>query len=195
MNFKDLFKNPPSKSSYTPILMIVTALSIGIYIFSVITRVVDPNDLHFFRAFAVSKEFYSPLFIFAHANIIHIGFNLFFFHAIARGLETRGVPLRKFLLLLLYTYLGSYLATVLYTALSPRDILTVGISGVVIGMYLYYMYLTDHLTDAIAFLVLIHLLGFAVPALSLAWWAHAGGLLGAAVLMYKEGRPIQGPHR
>lgn len=117
---------------------------------------------------------------FLHANLIHIGFNMFLLYMLGRLLEpSLGTP--RFLAL----YFASLLAGSFGALFLEPDAFTIGASGAVFGLAGAVFIIArgrgmEALANEIGILILINLaFGFLVPRISVG--GHVGGLIGGAL--------------
>ncbi len=117
---------------------------------------------------------------FLHANLIHIGFNMFLLLILGRLLEPAlGTP--RFLVL----YFASLLAGSLGALVVEPNAVTIGASGAVFGLAGAVFIIArgrgmDALAGEIGFLILFNLiLSFASPRISVG--GHIGGLIGGVI--------------
>ena len=117
---------------------------------------------------------------FLHANLLHIGFNMFALWILGRQLEP---VIGKWAFTALY--FASLLAGSLGVMLSDPGQLTLGASGAVFGLFGYALVLQwargiNPMDTGLGGIILINLLfTFAVPGISVG--GHIGGLIGGAV--------------
>jgi membrane associated rhomboid family serine protease len=130
---------------------------------------------------------------FMHANLLHIGFNMYVLFMLGPPLE-RLLGHGRFLALFLLSGLGGAVASY---AFSPVRTLSVGASGAVFGLMAAWIVVSRRLqADASQVVVLLAInvaLGFFLPGID--WRAHLGGaLIGAVValvLTSSRGREAQ----
>ena len=125
---------------------------------------------------------------FLHAGLLHLVSNMLALYIVGAPLE-RVLGSGRFAVVYLASALGGSL---LALALSPPDVLGVGASGAVFGLFGALVVLRKRVgADARGVGVLIGInliISFAVPNIS--WQAHIGGLVtGAAVALLVAGRP------
>jgi len=138
-------------------------------------------DYGLFGPFVAEGEWYRLLTSgFLHANLIHIGFNMFLLFMLGRLLEPAlGTP--RFVLL----YFASLLAGSFGALLMDPNALTVGASGAVFGLFgAGFLIARDRgmgaLASELGFLIVINLvLSFTVSGISAG--GHLGGLVGGSI--------------
>jgi membrane associated rhomboid family serine protease len=134
------------------------------------------SDFGLFGPLVANEEWYRIVtYGFLHANLIHIGFNMFALYFLGRLLEP-GIGTPRFLGVYFVSLLGGAFGALL---LSPDD-LTVGASGAVFGIFAATFVIArrrgmDALASSIGILILLNLfISIGVPRISLG--GHLGGL-------------------
>lgn len=134
---------------------------------------------------------------FLHADILHVGLNLYAFHGLGSLLE-RFLGLQRFLIVYGLALLGS---SVLVTLFSDLSVPTLGASGAIMGvlgaLVIFFWHYRDILVGGRGYLsqlgrlALINIGIGLFPGIS--WWGHLGGFLAGAaagwLLLPRYARP------
>lgn len=170
------------KGDYVTLSLI--GINVAIYLIGVVTAASDEFISRFGMwpaSIALDAEWWRLVTAaFLHANLLHVGFNMFVLYLLGPSLE-RVLGHWRFLTLYLLAALGGTVAS--YT-FSPVNTLSVGASGAVFGLMAAILVVGKrfrHDVSQVVFLLGINIvIGFVVPGID--WRAHLGGALVGALV-------------
>jgi len=176
---------------FEPKLPIVTtiliALNVLIFLFGIFfgTRDFLINTFAVYGPFVREGDFYRLITgIFLHADILHLGFNMYSLYVIGSQIESF-FGKTKFILIYLFSGLMGSLLSILLNGNVP----SIGASGAIFGLlgsmlyfgYYYRVYLGNTLTSQIVPIILVNLLiGFTTSGIDN--FGHIGGLIGGFLI-------------
>jgi len=176
---------------FEPKLPIVTtiliALNVLIFLFGIFfgTRDFLINTFAVYGPFIREGDFYRLITgIFLHADILHLGFNMYSLYVIGSQIESF-FGKTKFILIYLFSGLMGSLLSILLNGNVP----SIGASGAIFGLlgsmlyfgYYYRVYLGNTLTSQIVPIILVNLLiGFTTSGIDN--FGHIGGLIGGFLI-------------
>ena len=176
---------------FEPKLPIVTtiliALNVLIFLFGIFfgTRDFLINTFAVYGPFIREGDFYRLITgIFLHADILHLGFNMYSLYVIGSQIESF-FGKTKFILIYLFSGLMGSLLSILLNGNIP----SIGASGAIFGLlgsmlyfgYYYRVYLGNTLTSQIVPIILVNLLiGFTTSGIDN--FGHIGGLIGGFLI-------------
>ena len=153
---------------------------------------VNHPDLLYVWGFS-QETMYNPLVwvtsVFMHVNLMHIGMNMAVLFQIGFGAE-KNLGIGKISIVYILSAIGGSAATLLFIEMSQANVLVVGASGAIFGLYaflsMYAMRLKAFAIEVVIFHVIV--IAFGLPV---AWYAHAGGILvGLALVKTSLGRKM-----
>jgi len=176
---------------FEPKLPIVTtiliALNVLIFLFGIFFGARDflINAFAVYGPFVREGDFYRLITgIFLHADILHLGFNMYSLYVIGSQIESF-FGKTKFILIYLFSGLMGSLLSILLNGNVP----SIGASGAIFGLlgsmlyfgYYYRVYLGNTLTSQIVPIILVNLLiGFTTSGIDN--FGHIGGLIGGFLI-------------
>lgn len=176
---------------FEPKLPIVTtiliALNVLIFLFGIFFGARDflINTFAVYGPFIREGDFYRLITgIFLHADILHLGFNMYSLYVIGSQIESF-FGKTKFILIYLFSGLMGSLLSILLNGNVP----SIGASGAIFGLlgsmlyfgYYYRVYLGNTLTSQIVPIILVNLLiGFTTSGIDN--FGHIGGLIGGFLI-------------
>jgi len=180
---------------FKPKKTIITNILIAINIIIFLLQMFDQNIFAILAVWNIGIVKYGQFYrlltgMFLHANIIHLGFNMYALHVIGKQLEGF---LGKTKFTIVY-FLSGMIGSLLSVALHSGNYVGVGASGAIFGLlgallyfgYHYRVYLGGVLKNQIIPLIIINLaIGFAFSGIDNL--AHIGGLIGGVTVTMAAG--------
>ena len=169
------------------VTIILIALNVLIFLFGIFfgTRDFLINTFAVYGPFIREGDFYRLITgIFLHADILHLGFNMYSLYVIGSQIESF-FGKTKFILIYLFSGLMGSLLSILLNGNVP----SIGASGAIFGLlgsmlyfgYYYRVYLGNTLTSQIVPIILVNLLiGFTTSGIDN--FGHIGGLIGGFLI-------------
>jgi membrane associated rhomboid family serine protease len=159
--------------------------------------VVGVNVLIFLITMALPKEYLYQMgltkdniisfslftYLFVHANLFHLLMNMFALLQLGSNVE-RAISSTEFLKVYFITGIFSAIFSIPFLFMS--NMVIVGASGAIFGIWAFYAYLTRDLKEFWITFLIFHVIIFLI-GLPVAWFAHEGGsLAGFALAMYRK---------
>lgn len=119
--------------------------------------------------------------IFLHANIFHLAMNILALIQIGTILENN-LSKNKFIILFYFSGLLGSLFSVLYIYIMKENIMVLGASGAIFGLYIYLSLIENKMKSFYVNVGIFHALIFSLN-LPVAWYGHLGGIVGG-ILFY-----------
>lgn len=113
--------------------------------------------------------------VFIHASIGHIAMNMIFFLQIGFGVE-KAVGFIRYLWLYALSAIGANIAIMLYIQNIDPNVVVVGASGAIFGIFAYAAVLTRDMARFLAEVIGYHAIVYMMD-MPIAWYAHAGGMV------------------
>ncbi len=170
----------------------IMAICIGIFVAQQVWNSPDPDELNVTRLLilhgpdvAAGELWRVVTSAFIHANVLHIGFNMYVLYALGPMLE-RGMGKAFFLL----CYLGGALTASLAVLLFNFQVSTLGASGAVLGMAGALAVVLHRRGVSLRQTNLLGLIGInlALPVIvgGISFWGHFGGIAGGALAAFVQ---------
>jgi len=117
--------------------------------------------------------------IFVHANAMHIIMNMLFLAQIGFILEKR-IGSLNFFLIYIISAIGANIASYLYITYTGENLLVIGASGAIFGIFAYFSLYFRNFKSFIIQVIVFHII-IIIANLPVAWYSHFGGsILGIA---------------
>jgi len=163
---------------------IIIVLNVLIFLYSSINTIL-------LSKFGLSPIHWNDPFIwfssmFLHANLMHIGFNMFALYDLGTRVE-QAFKTSTFLIVYFISGLFASIFTILYFFISHENALVIGASGAIFGIWSFYSYLSRDMKNFLTGFAIFHIIIFFLH-MPIAWYAHLGGAIGGLALAYLQSK-------
>ena len=118
---------------------------------------------------------------FLHANIIHLGLNMFFLYMLSKMYRMYN---SKFIPVYIYSGLLASIFSYIYVSFISNS-LVLGASGAIFGIFSYIMFKENKRNEFYINFLIVNI-GMVAIGMNIAWYAHLGGAISGILYYYYE---------